>query len=269
MTVDARYAFLQRLALDAGRLARDFWERRDALTVELKGPQDFVSVADREVETFIRDEIAREFPADGFLGEETAASFTGGAERLWIVDPIDGTHNFLRGIWHWNVSIAWVENGVRTLGAVYDPPHDELFHARRGGGAFRSSAGGEMRIHVAPTTELSGAIVAVGHSDRFSDARVVALRGALMQARAAFRNFGSAALQLAHVAAGRLDAYVELELSAWDAMAGLLLVEEAGGRVAPYPGPQGLTVRAPVVAATVGIADALDVIVQTVSRGDR
>jgi myo-inositol-1(or 4)-monophosphatase len=167
------------------------------------------------------------------------------------------------------VSIAWVENGVRTLGAVYDPVHDELFHVRRGGGAFCSSVAGDARIQVAPTTELSGAVVAVGHSDRFSDARVVALRGALMQAHAAFRNFGSAALQLAHVAAGRLDAYVELELSAWDAMAGLLLVEEAGGRVAPYPGPQGLTVRAPVVAAAAGIADALDVIVQAVSRGER
>ena len=269
MSVDARYAFLQDLARGAGRLARDFWEQRDALTVELKGPQDFVSVADREVEAFIRDEIERAFPGDGFLGEETAASFAGGAERLWIVDPIDGTHNFLRGVRFWNVSIAWVENGVRTLGAVYDPAHDELFHARRGGGAFCSGAAGDARIRVAPTTELSGAIVAVGHSDRFSDKRVVALRAALMEARAAFRNFGSAALQLAHVAAGRLDAYVELELSAWDAMAGLLLVEEAGGRVAPYPGPQGLTVRAPVVAAAARIADALDAIVQTVARGER
>jgi myo-inositol-1(or 4)-monophosphatase len=269
VTLEARYAFLQRLARGAGRLARDFWEQRDALTVELKGPQDFVTVADREVEAFIRDEIARAFPGDGFLGEETVESFAGGSERLWIVDPIDGTHNFLRGIRFWNVSIAWIENGVRTLGAVYDPTHDELFHARRGGGAYCSSAAGETRIQVAATTELSGALVAVGHSDRFSDSRVVALRAALMEARAAFRNFGSAALQLAHVAAGRLDAYVELELSAWDAMAGLLLIEEAGGRVAPYPGPQGLTVRAPVLAAAPGIAHALDVIVQTVARGER
>ena len=122
---------------------------RAALTVELKGPQDFVSVADREVETFIREEIARAFPGDDFLGEETAASFTGGAERLWIVDPIDGTHNFLRGIAYWNVSIAYVEDGVRTLGAVYDPVRDELFHARRGGGAWCSGAGGEARIATA------------------------------------------------------------------------------------------------------------------------
>lgn len=269
MSIDARYAFLQGLARSAGRLARDFWTQRDALTVELKGPQDFVSVADRAVETFIRDEIERAFPGDGFLGEETAASFAGGDERLWIVDPIDGTHNFLRGVRFWNVSIAWVEHGVRMLGAVYDPAHDELFHARRGSGAFRSDAAGEARLRAAPTTELPGAMVAVGHSDRYSDARVVALRAALMAARASFRNFGSAALQLAHVAAGYLDAYVELELSAWDAMAGLLLVEEAGGRVAPYPGAAGLTARATVIATAAGIADELDAIVRTVARGKR
>ncbi len=269
MTADARYAFLQRLARGAGLLARDFWERRDALTIELKGPQDFVTVADREVEAFIREEIAREYPDDGFLGEETAASFDGRTERLWIVDPIDGTHNFVRGIPYWNVSIAWVERGVRTLAAVYDPAHDELFHARRGGGAFRTDAGGDTRMECAGTTELSEAVVAVGHSDRFSDLRVVALRRALMEARAAFRNFGSAALQLAHVAAGRIDGYVELELSAWDAMAGLLLVVEAGGRVAPFPGPRGITVRAPVIAAAPGIAAALRTIVDSVSRGGR
>jgi myo-inositol-1(or 4)-monophosphatase len=90
-----------------------------------------------------------------------------------------------------------------------------------------------------------------------------------METRVGFRNFGSAALQLAHVAAGRLDGYVELELSAWDAMAGLLLVEEAGGRVGPFPGPGGITVRAPVIAAAAGIADALDALVQTVARGER
>jgi len=267
VTIDARHELLLRLARDAGARAREFWMRRAALTIELKGPQDFVSVADREVEAFIRGEIARTFPGDHFLGEETAASFSGTAERLWIVDPIDGTHNFLRGVTYWNVSIAYVEDGVRTLGVVYDPVHDELFHARRGGGAWRTDAGGETRLETAPTTALSDAMVAVGHSDRFFDARVVALRRALMEARVAFRNFGSAALQLAHVADGRLDGYIELELSTWDAMAGLLLVEEAGGRVAPFPGTAGLTVRAPVVAAVPGIFDAVSALVRQATSG--
>jgi myo-inositol-1(or 4)-monophosphatase len=263
MSVDDRYAFLQRLARAAGALARDFWSRRASLAIEAKGPQDFVSRADREVESFIRSELAEAFPGDGFLGEETVASFQGGADRLWIVDPIDGTHNFLRGIPYWNVSIAYVENGVRTLGAVYDPPHDELFHGRRGSGAYRAGPDGETRLAAAGTASLAGAFVAVGHHDRAVSARYDAIRRALMESGSAFRNFGAGALQLAHVADGRLDAFVELELAAWDAMAGLLLVEEAGGFAAPFPGPKGLTVKAPVVATAPRLADAMMELVRT------
>jgi myo-inositol-1(or 4)-monophosphatase len=262
MPLVARYEFLQRLAREAGQLARRFWDRRAALVVESKGPQDFVSRADREVEAFIRGAIAAAFPGDGFLGEETAATFDGNARRLWIVDPIDGTTNFLRGIPYWNVSIAYAEDGVRTLGAVHDPLRDELFHARQGGGAWRGHAGGETRLAASATATLAEALIVVGHHDRAPDPRYVRLRQALMDRCAAFRNFGSAALQLAHVADGRLDAFVELELSSWDAMAGLLLVEEAGGYAAPFPGPQGLTGRTPVVSAAPGIAAPLMQLVQ-------
>jgi myo-inositol-1(or 4)-monophosphatase len=267
VTLDARHAFLLRLAREAGKLACDFWSRRATLTVESKGPQDLVSAADRDVEAFIRGEIAHAFPGDNFLGEETASLFTGSAERLWIVDPIDGTHNFLRGIAFWNVSIAYVEDGIRTLGVVYDPSHEQLFHARRGAGAWRSDSQGDVRIATAGTTELAGAMIAIGHSDRWPEPRYLELRKALMVASASFRNFGSAALQLAHVADGRLDGYVEFDLSSWDAMAGLLLVEEAGGHVAPFPGRGGFAVRAPVVAATAGIAAPLSVLVQRAAAG--
>jgi len=283
--VAERYAFLQQLSADAGALALDFWRRRAELVIESKGPQDFVTRADRAVEDFVRAEIARAFPGDGFLGEETVASFSGTHERLWIVDPIDGTHNFLRGIPYWNVSIAYVERGERTLGAVFDPASGELFHGRRGGGAWRRQIGGVAGVATAgspgdrataaatptvPTTpaaspaadarltasavdELPGAVIAVGHHDRSPDYRYLAVRRELMDVNVAFRNFGCAALQLAHVAEGRIDAYVELELSAWDAMAGLLLVDEAGGYTGPFPGPGGLTVRAPVVASARGL----------------
>ena len=120
-------------------MALDFWHRRGELIVELKGPADFVSHADRAVEEMIRarDRGAR-FRAMRFLGEETSAAFDGQHERLWIVDPIDGTHNFLRGIPYWNVSIAYVENGVRTLGAICDPVAGSIYHAMRGHGAWRS-----------------------------------------------------------------------------------------------------------------------------------
>ena len=257
MSVEQRYAFLKRLSADAGAMALGFWHRRAELIVELKGPSDFVSHADREVEQRIRDAIVGVFPEDGFLGEETSASFTGEHERLWIVDPIDGTHNFLRGIPYWNVSIAYVEKGRRTLGAICDPVAGAVYHAMRGAGAWRSDANGEARLSASAARELPGAIVCVGHHDRSPDPRYLALRSALMDVNASFRNFGCAALQIAHVAEGRYDAYVELDLSSWDAMAGLLLVEEAGGYVGPFPGPHGLTVRAPVIACAPGITDAL------------
>jgi len=181
---------------------------------------------------------------------------------VWIVDPIDGTHNFLRGIPYWNVSIAYVERGARTLGAICDPVAGAVYHGRRGGGAWRADASGETRLSAAAARELPGSLICVGHSDRIPDPRYLALRGALMDHEVAFRNFGCAALQLAHVAEGRYDAYVELELSSWDAMAGLLLVEEAGGYVAPFPGPKGLGVRAPVIASAGGIGPALHALVR-------
>ena len=262
MSDDDRYAFLRRLARDAGALARRYFDERTTLTPELKGTQDWVSVADRDVEAFIRNAIAAEYRDDAFLGEETAAAFEAVSDRVWIVDPIDGTHNFLRGVRYWNVSIAYAEAGVRMLGAVCDPMHGELYHARRGGGAWRSDAEADTRLAVANTTSLARSMIAVGHSDRMPEPRYMGLRAALMRERAAFRNFGAAALQLAHVAAGKLDGYVELQLASWDASAGLLLIEEAGGRVAPFPGPGGLTVRAPVIAAAPGIADALMALVR-------
>lgn len=257
MSVEQRYAFLKRLSAEAGAMAVDFWHRRADLTVELKGPADFVSHADRAVEEMIRDAIARAFPNDGFLGEETSAAFAGQHERLWIVDPIDGTHNFLRGIPYWNVSIAYVERGQRMLGAICDPVAGAVYHAMRGHGARRNDANGESRLSTSTTREIAGAIVCVGHHDRKPEPRYLALRSALMEVNASFRNFGCAALQIAHVAEGRYDAFVELDLSSWDAMAGLLLVEEAGGYVGPFPGPDGLTVRAPVIACAPGIVDSL------------
>ena len=268
MSGESRYAFLRRLSREAGELAHGFWRRRDELIVEMKGPQDFVSHADRHVEDVIRGAIAREFPQDAFLGEETSAGFAGSHERLWIVDPIDGTHNFLRGIPYWNVSIAYVERGVRTLGAICDPVAGSVFHAMKGGGAWRSDAHGDVRLSVSATAELPGAIVCVGHHDRSPDYRYLDLRRALMDRNVAFRNFGCAALQLAHVAEGRYDAYVELELSSWDAMAGLLLIEEAGGVVHPFPGPGGLTVRAPVMGCARGIGDALMRLVRDTAKLD-
>ncbi|GIK86811.1 MAG: inositol monophosphatase [Betaproteobacteria bacterium] len=254
MTLDDRYAFLRRLSADAGALALGWFRRRGALDVEEKGPTDYVSEADRAVERVIADAIAHAFPGDAFLGEETANTLDGVPERLWVVDPIDGTHNFLRGVPYWNVSIAFLERGERALGAICDPCAGAVYHAQRGTGAWRTDAAGETRLAASRRTRLPGGMVCVGHHDRAPDERYMTLRRALMERNVAFRNFGCAALQLAHVAEGRYDAYVEMALSSWDAMAGLLLVEEAGGFAAPFPGSAKLTERAKVVACGRGLS---------------
>jgi len=259
---DERHGVAQAVARRAGALALDYWRNRERLTVELKGPQDFVSHADRDVEALIRRELAAAFPADRFLGEETAADFSGPIDRCWVVDPIDGTHNFLRGIAYWNVAIAYVEAGRARIGVVFDPVHDELYRAERGGGAWRDDANGASPLRVAATRELAGAYVALGHHDRAPDARYLGIRRRMMAGGVAMRNFGSAALQLAHVAGGRLDGFVELQLSIWDAIGGLLLVDEAGGHTAPFA-PASATARAACLACAPGIARELEELVKS------
>ena len=251
-----RYEAARVLARQAGLVALDYFRNRAQLVVELKGPSDYVSHADRDVENVIRRELAAAFPDDVFLGEETAAQFTGPVDRCWVVDPIDGTHNFLRGVPYWNVAIGYVENGRTEIGLVYDPSADALYHALRGTGAWCTTPDGQARLHAAGTQELAGSYVALGHHDRAFEPRYLEIRRRMMEAGVAMRNFGSAALQLAHVASGRLDGFIELQLSAWDAVAALLLVEEAGGYHLPFVTATP-TAKAACVACAPGIGPAL------------
>ncbi len=252
----ARDAFVQSLARRAGARALAHWHNRATLAVELKGMQDWVSEADRDVENLLRAEIATAFPADGFLGEETAADFAGPIDRCWVIDPIDGTHNFLRGVPFWNVAIAYVETGRAQIAATFDPVAGELYHARRGAGAWYEDAQGRHSLHVAATDALDRAFVAFGHHDRSPSEAHLAIRRKMMERGVAMRNLGSGALQLAHVARGRYDGFIELELSIWDAIGGLLLVEEAGGYAAPFV-PATPTAKAACLACTPGIAAGL------------
>lgn len=259
--IEERYAFARDVARRAGALALDYFENRGRLTIELKGPQDFVSRADRDVEALLRREIAAAFPGDRFLGEETAASFEGPIDGCWVVDPIDGTHNFLRGVPYWNVAIAYVEEGRARIGIVFDPVSGELYRAARGDGAWCDDGSRTTRLHAASTQSLTGAYVALGHHDRAPSVEYLEIRHRMMAAGVAMRNFGSGALQLAHVAQGRLDAFIELSLSIWDAIGGLLLVEEAGGYVAPFAPPTA-TAKAACLACAPGIAQRLEELVR-------
>lgn len=192
----------------------------------LKGQQDYLTKTDGEVELMVRQAIAHKFPNDAFLGEETGG-VTDSVARLWIVDPVDGTANFARGVPHFCISLALLENGLPTLGAIYDPMRDELFVAAKGQGARLNG----VRMHVSDVPRLNVASVEVGWNNRLNTHDFLRQLSAVIEAGAAIRRAGSGALGLAYVAAGRCDAYVELHINAWDVAAGLLLVTEAGGVV--------------------------------------
>jgi myo-inositol-1(or 4)-monophosphatase len=255
--LDARIRVACELARSAGALALRYFRRELAFVATTKsGTQDYVSVADRAVEAHIRDALARTFPADAMMGEETGGQ---AAPRLWVVDPIDGTLNFVHGVRYWCVSIGYLEDGQRVAAAIYDPLQDELFHARLGGGAWCNDAA----IRVSSCNALSQALIAQGYVHRHPLATHLALRGALLRTGAAVKDPGAGALMLAHVAAGRYDGFCEPHMHPWDAVAGLLLVSEAGGRIKAYPGDDGLAGGGEVVASGPGIYDALASVVAT------
>jgi myo-inositol-1(or 4)-monophosphatase len=210
----------------ARNLRRDFGEV-EKLQVSLKGPANFVSAADHRAEETVRAELARARPGYGFLGEEGGRQEGSDKTHCWIVDPLDGTTNFLHGIPHFAISIALEREGVIVAGIVYNPLNEELFVAERGKGAFLN----DQRLRVAARQRLSEAVIACGlpHLGRGDLAQFRKEFAVVQDKVAGLRRFGAATLDLGWVAAGRLDAYWERNLSAWDIAAGLLLVREAGG----------------------------------------
>ena len=215
-------------------LKRDFGEVEN-LQVSRKGPSDFVSAADLRAEETLRQELAKARPGFGFLMEESGTQHGNpDAEQRWIVDPLDGTTNFLHGLPDFAVSIALEERSEITAGVVYDPIKEELFWAEKGIGAYL----GDQRLRVSGRRNLSDCLLATGipfqgHGD--ADRFTRELAGA-MAATAGVRRWGTASLDLAYIAAGRFDGFWEWGLSAWDFAAGWLLVREAGGFVTEMDG---------------------------------
>jgi myo-inositol-1(or 4)-monophosphatase len=252
--LDLRLAAAADIVRAAGRLALDYFHRRGTLEIERKGRQDLVSVADRAVEDLIRRELDRRFPEDGILGEEGGLKGDGGtARRLWVLDPIDGTFNFLRGIPCWGVICAYVVGGRTMLGLTYDPVHDELFTARRGGGAFRNGT----PIRVSGKETVDTACLALTYSFRQPERSYVDLVAAALARGFEHRRMGSTAVQLGYVADGRCDGLATLYCSSWDVLAGLLLVEEAGGIATDFIAAHGLLGKGGVLAGTPALADEL------------
>jgi myo-inositol-1(or 4)-monophosphatase len=226
-------------------LKRDFGEV-EHLQVSLKGPANFVTAADRRTEEILREELERARPGYGFLGEEGGAREGSDKTHRWIVDPLDGTMNFLHGIPHFAISIGLEREGTIIAGVVYNPANDELFTAERGKGAFLN----DQRLRVAARKRLADAVVACAlpHPSRGDVELTRREHIAVLDKVAGLRRFGAAALDLAWVAAGRLDAYWERNLSPWDMAAGIALVREAGGFVTDLDNRDAMLTSGGVVA---------------------
>jgi len=219
----------------------------ETLGVENKGLQDFVTVADKRAEEAIRAALLGEFPNDSFMGEEGGGH--SGERGTWVVDPIDGTTNFIRGFRHWGVSIAFVSGGEILVGVIYDAAQDRVFHAIRGEGAFKEG----KPIAAARTSDPNHAIAILGHSRRTDFEDYLAISRKLYERGIDYRRMGAAAIGLIRVAEGVSDLYYERHLSSWDMLAGVLIASEAGATVA-VPGLEELLTRGgPVVACSPGL----------------
>jgi len=234
-------------ARKAGRpLIRDFGEIEN-LQISMKGPADFVTSADKRTEQILIDELSRARPGYGFLGEEGGAITGADKSHRYIIDPIDGTTNFMHGIPHFAISIGLERDGQLVAGVVFNPVTDDLFMAEKGHGAFHNN----KRLRVAARKEMAPALFATGlpFMGKEGRARAVAEADAVLAVSAGIRRFGAASLDMAWVAAGRFDGFWEHGLKLWDTAAGQVLVREAGGVVSDFAGrTDGLSGEEVVVA---------------------
>lgn len=231
MAGSANLNVMMKTARKVGRaLLKDFTEVEN-LQVSAKGPGDFVSRADRQAEETIREELMHARPSYGFVGEEGKEIAGEDPTRRWIVDPLDGTTNFLHGLPHWAVSIALEHKGAIIAGVIYDPVKDEMFYAEKGTGAWMN----ESRIRVSARHRLIESIFATGlpFAGRADLPETLQDLARLLPACAGVRRFGAASLDLAYVAAGRYDGFWERNLQPWDLAAGLVIAREAGAIVEP------------------------------------
>jgi myo-inositol-1(or 4)-monophosphatase len=245
--MEARHDFAIELAREAGALASDL--RRNLGSLEAKDPMDYATKADHEVEALIRKRIGDRF-GDPVIGEEDGGA---PADLVWVVDPIDGTVNYIHGSTRWCVSIALVAGGEIESGVINAPDEGRLFTARRGQGALLNGA----PIRVSNLRHGASPIVELGWSRRQPIERYAAVIQRLIGDGIEFRRLGSGALGVADTAAGLNDGYMELHINAWDVLAGMLLVREAGGWTSDFLAGDGLVSGNPITVCTPEIASRL------------
>jgi myo-inositol-1(or 4)-monophosphatase len=254
-------------ALKAARgLIRDFGEV-EHLQVSVKGTGEFVSTADLKAERTLKAELKKARPGYAMLFEEGGAEPGSDARHRWIVDPLDGTTNFLHGIPHFAISIALERDDEIVAGVVYEPIRDEMYWAEKGAGAYVN----DRRLRVSARRQLAEAVIGTGipYGDRADDRAYMATLAGVMAATSGVRRMGAAALDLAYVAAGRYDGFWEFGLSPWDIAAGILLVREAGGYVSDLTGGHGMMASGDVLAANDHLHLPLAAVIKEAVRGSR
>jgi len=259
------------LATDAARIGAEillgYWQQLGKDDAALKARNDWVSRADRESEAAIIDFLRKSSPGDGFLGEESGASADGTTGRTWIIDPLDGTSNYLQHFPVWAISIGLEQDGEMVAGLVYQPLHDDLFTAEQGSGAFRNG----KKIAVSNQQGIEGAFLATGfpfRAQQHLDPYVRIFRDVVSTSKGV-RRAGSAAVDLAYTAAGIFDGFFELHLGPWDIAAGAVLIKEAGGVVTDFSGGNDFWKRGNVVGAPPGVhAELLETIGRHVKEED-
>ena len=253
MQGSANLNLMIKAARKAGRsLVKDFREVEN-LQVSSKGPGDFVSKADTEAERIIKDELMGGRPTYGWLGEETGATAGADPTRRWIVDPLDGTTNYLHGMPHWAISIALEHKGEVVSGVIYDAAKDELYWAEKGAGAWMN----DRRLRVSGRRAMVDGVFATGIPFGAKKTLAASLGdlARLMPQCAGVRRWGAAALDFAYVAAGRYDGFWERELQPWDMAAGIILVREAGGLVQPIREGDDILASGSVICGNDGLYD--------------
>lgn len=254
----ALYTVMERAVRKAGKgLARDFGEV-EHLQVSVKGPSDFVSTADLAAERALRAELEKARPGYSFLMEESGVSHGTDRDHVWIVDPLDGTTNFLHSIPHFAISVALQHRGELLAGMIYNPVLDELYWAEKGKGAYLN----DRRLRVSGRRELGESLIGTGIPFRGrgkaeDHAHYLKLLAATMARTAGVRRPGAAALDLAYVAAGRFDGFFEIGLNKWDVAAGILLIREAGGFVGDMDGDAEALETGNIVAANAKLFEPL------------
>ncbi|MEW5825106.1 MAG: inositol monophosphatase family protein [Pseudomonadota bacterium] len=244
-----------RAARAAGNIILRAVDHLPDLVIESKQRNDYVSEVDRQAELAILDILGKAYPEHAFIGEETGHSGHHDADYAWIIDPLDGTTNFLHGLPHYAVSIALQHRGRLDQAVVYNPISQELYTASRGGGAFLNN----RRLRVSPLRNLDGALLGTGfpfRPDSDIDLYLSTFK-AVHGPTAGIRRAGSAALDLAYVAAGRLDGFWEFGLKPWDMAAGVLLIREAGGVVVDFAGGEGSMQSGNVIAGNPRVTHAM------------